>query len=143
MLKHNGWHGLTLEWLHPGADFIEDDPKRIDIALLVARVPLSLLRRDIERCTKPHSAEGTRGDTHECSHAKISEQRFIHSMMFRIAFIKQDIRRFDVAMDHAYLVSVIKSDTKGCEELNDLGGSGNFRRQDVLRMYSESVIPSA
>ncbi len=43
-------------------------------------------------------------------------------MMFRIVLIKQDIRRFDVAMDHAFLVSVIKSDTKGCEELNDIGG---------------------
>src|SRR5258708_8621307 len=42
--------------------------------------------------------------------------------MVRLVFIKQDIRRFDVAMDYAFLVSVIKSDTNGCEELNDIGG---------------------
>src|SRR6266566_6094398 len=42
--------------------------------------------------------------------------------MYRAAFIKQDISRFDIAMDHALLVGKVNSATDGQEKMDDISG---------------------
>jgi len=53
---------------------------------------------------------------------KIREDGFPHWIARRVAFIEQDVSRFDIAMDHALPVSVVNGQANRGKELNDLHG---------------------
>src|SRR5205807_650685 len=122
MLHHNLSWVITPERQLASTDFKENDTQRIEIAALIADIALSLLRRDIEFRAVPRTAGTTGRSCKQLSDAKVGKYRFARyqriadaSARLRLhsgfSFIKQDIGRFNIAMDHAMLMSVVNCST--------------------------------
>jgi hypothetical protein len=43
-----------------------------------------------------------------------------------VAFVNQDIGRFDVTVDHTFLVGIVDSKANGRKEMNNVGGGEKF-----------------
>ena len=79
MLDHDGRDGITAIGLYSRADFVQDHSQRIDVAALVAGLPLGLLRRNVEWGPQPRAALGTRAGAQKLDDAKIRQDGFATS----------------------------------------------------------------
>src|SRR5438874_13333997 len=74
MLHHECNGPVPLEGEYPGAHFIEDDAKGVDIAAFIASMPLGLLGGHIQSGFKRSVSECTGGRTSQPGEAKMSKQ---------------------------------------------------------------------
>ena len=61
VLRDHSYRRVTAKRWHARHHFIENDPKRINVTALIARIAPSLLWRTVERCPRLSSAEGGTG----------------------------------------------------------------------------------
>src|SRR5205823_4399328 len=126
MLRDHSDRRITSERRHAGYHLIENDPERINIAALVARVTSTLLWRTVERCPRLRSAKSSTGNSQEFGNAEVGENRFTHRIACRIMLVQQNIRRFDIAVNHTLLVGIVNGKTYRCKKMNDLSRRWNF-----------------
>ena len=82
---------------------------------------MNLLGRGIHRRAQPRAGNGTTGYAYQFSNAEVAENRLTHRIIGCVAFVEQDIGRFDVAMNHVVPVRIVNGSADGCEEIDDIG----------------------
>src|SRR5438067_4640882 len=66
------------------------------------------------------------GSLEQIGNAKVSEHWFSHAMAGGATFVKQDIGRFDIAMDDAMLMDIVNSNTDRGKKVHDVNGRGKL-----------------
>src|SRR5690349_16478094 len=97
---------IGTEWQDTSRHLIEHDTKRIEIAAFIAWIARGLFRRNVEGRTELCAGQSTSQSTEHFGYTEISQNRLPHRIDSRIAAIKQDISRLDIAMDHTILMGI-------------------------------------
>lgn len=116
---HSGWC-VALKGQPTRDHFKQNNSKRVDVATLITRVASHLFRGYVEWCPRLSSRKCARGCSQELCKAKIGENGFAHRVMCCVPLVEQNISRFEVAMDHAMLVSIVNGKTDRREKLHNL-----------------------
>jgi len=125
VLRHYcGWV-VALKGRGTGDHFIKDDPKRVDIAALSAGIARHLFGCNVEWGAKLNSCERNSRRFQQPGETKVGENGFTHAVARRIVLVEQNIGGFEVAVNHALLVSVIDGKADRGKELHDLCGGWN------------------
>ena len=120
MLRHHcGWT-VALKRKPAGDHFIQDDPKRVDITALIARVATHLFGCNVEWYPKLSSRECGIGRSQEPCKAKVGENGFAHGVACGVLLVEQNIGGFEVAVNHPLLMSVIDSEANRGKKLHNL-----------------------
>ena len=82
--------------------------------------------RGIHRRAQPRTGNGATGYAYQFSNAEIAENRLAHWIIGHVAFVEQDIGRFDIAMYHVVLVRIVNGPADGREEIDDIGRGERF-----------------
>src|SRR5438874_11826417 len=126
MLMDDGKGTITLKRRYSGAHFEECDAQGIQIARFVARLTFRLFRRNIQGCANRRTGKRASSCPQHFHNAKIRENRFAHWIARRVVLIEQDIRRFDITVNHSMLMSIINRRTNGGKKMNGLARRWEF-----------------
>ena len=116
---HSGWT-FTLKRESASDHFIQDDSKRVDITALIASIASHLFGCNIEWCPKLNSRKCSSGRTQEPCKTKVGENGFAHGVVRSVLLIEQNIGWFEIAVNHALLMSVIHGKANRRKELHNL-----------------------
>lgn len=116
---HSGW-AVTLKRKCTSDHFIEDNPKGVDITALTASKTSHLFGCNVERRSKLNSRECSSGRFQEPCKTKVGENGFAHGIARRVLLVEQNIGGFEVAMNHALLMSVVDGKADRRKELHNL-----------------------
>ena len=120
MLGHHcGWT-VTLKGECARDHFIQDDPKRVDITALITGIASHLFGCNVEWCPKLNSRECSRGRSQELCKTKVGENGFAHGVARRVLLVEQNIGGFEVAVNHALLMSIVDGKADRRKELHNL-----------------------
>ena len=120
MLGHHGCWSVALKRKCAGDHFIEDNSKGVDITALTASIAGRLFGRNVERCSKLNSRECSSGRFQKPCKTKVGENGFAHGVARRVLLVEQNICGFEVAMNHALLMSIVDGKAYRRKELHNL-----------------------
>src|SRR5437588_6351416 len=107
MLIEDGKRTFTLKRRYSSTYFVEGNTEGIQIARFVARLTFRLFWRNIQGRANRRTGECAGCCPQYFNDAKIRENRFAHWVSTGVVLIEQDIRRFDIPVNHSTVVSII------------------------------------
>lgn len=134
MLHKDSHDRIATKWRDACGHFIEDNTERVQVAPPVARKPTRLFGRDIEGGTEHFGRVGR--NSLQLGNAEVCEDRRAYSIPPGKALVKDDVGRFDVAMDHAFLMGIVKSEANRCEDIHYVAGG---RKLSLARSVTDII----
>src|SRR6266516_7606828 len=110
MLGHDRIRSIPAIWRLASTDLVQHHAERVDVAPLIARLPLDLFWRDVDRRTHGHPGRCHRGRSHHLHNPKVGQDGLAHGYVHCITSIKQNIGRLNIAVNHTLLVGIVDSE---------------------------------